>query len=664
MRGHFRQSLRALLIKHRRILIIILHAFLAVGSNYLAYLVLFEDAVPSHFMDLFWRILPWLLVIRLVSFAPFHLYQGMWRYTSVADLASIAAAATLSTILVLLWLSFGLGLRGLTSIYLVDTSVLILAMGGLRTLRVVYYGLERGDRRKRVVIFGAGDIGATVVREMKDGRKSGYRAVGLIDDDEAKRGRWIHGVKIFGPSSELARVVENERADILLLASPSLSAARLREIVQRIEPFQIVLKILPRFEDLADSSMQVERMRNVSLSDLLARQPVDLDSAPLNQLINNKRVLVTGAGGSIGSELSRQVAGLNPGHLILFDRYENALFDIENDLLARGHHERLTAAIGDISDEGRLDQIFREFAPQVIFHAAAHKHVPLMEREVCEAVKNNVRGTRLLAEAARKYCSELMMLISTDKAVNPASIMGATKRAAETMIQVLWKGAETKFATVRFGNVLGSNGSVLPQFMKQIAKGGPVKITHPEMRRFFMLIPEAVQLVLHAATIAESGAVYMLEMGEQIKVLDLARNLIKLAGFTPDKDISIEFIGLRPGEKLFEELIGPGEKSEPSSVPGVLLITSRAIVDANEAKKQIDALETAALRNDSAGASRLLMDFVTNHREPVNNVRCDHYGSHPLAPIIYHPKFPEGKKSKLPLPASERSQKQRRTWQN
>ena len=404
-----------------------------------------------------------------------------------------------------------------------------------------------------------------------------------------------------------------------------------------------------------DSGVQLDRIRCVALGDLLVRKPLDLDSRPLQQLITGKRVLVTGAGGSIGSELSRQLAGLKPDLLMLLDRHENGLFDIENDLIARGYGDRIVAMIGDIADRERIDQVFCEFAPQIIFHAAAHKHVPLMERDICEAIKNNVRGTRLLAEAARRYRSDLMILVSTDKAVNPASVMGATKRAGETMIQALCEGSGTSFAIVRFGNVLGSNGSVVPHFMKQIAEGGPVTITHPEMRRFFMLIPEAVQLMLHAATIAESGAVYILEMGDQIKVVDLARNLITLAGFTPDKDIAIEFIGLRPGEKLCEELIGPNETAGPSSVPGVLRVTAGVQVKASEVRRKIAALEAAALHNQRDEAAKLLADLIANYHEPVNQERQYPYAQPARKLPGLQPKFGRQRKQKSLAPESDRA---------
>ncbi len=620
----------------------------------MAYLVLSDGMIPLRYMEMYWHLLPWLILIRLLIFAPFHLYQGMWRYTGMADLAAIVCAAVSSTISIWFIVGFALGTACPAPVYLVDTLILILLMGGLRAARAVYYGIGEVGRRKRVVVYGAGDVGAMVIREMKNSRRSEYHPVGLIDDDVAMKGRWIHGVKVLGTSAELERLVAEKQPHILLLALPGLTPARVREIVKRLECFQIGLRTLPPFRDLVDSNVQLDRIRSVSLSDLLVRKPLDLDPRPLEHLVVGKRVLVTGAGGSIGSELSRQLGALKPSLLILLDRHENGLFAIENDLIARGYGDSLVAMIGDISDSGRIDQVFRQFAPQIIFHAAAHKHVPLMERDICEAVKNNVRGTRMLAEAARKYRSDLMILVSTDKAVNPASVMGATKRAGETMIQALCEGTGTSFATVRFGNVLGSNGSVVPHFMKQIAEGGPVTITHPEMRRFFMLIPEAVQLVLHAAAIAEAGAVYILEMGDQIKVVDLARNLITLAGLKPDKDIAIEFIGLRPGEKLFEELIGPYETADHSSVPGVLRVTTAVKVNASEIRRKIAALEVAALRNQSDEAAKLLADLISNYRGPLKQSQPQPVAYHEVKLMANRPKFGKQGQHKPSAPAEER----------
>jgi len=361
----------------------------------------------------------------------------------------------------------------------------------------------------------------------------------------------------------------------VLIAIPRADPATIRSIVGAFDEYKIPIKTLPNLHDIIDGKVEIGQIRNLSVEDLLARAPVGLDRRPLHQLIAGRRVMVTGAGGSIGSELCRQIAGLKPAALLMFERYENSLHEIRMELQDRKPSFGLLPIVGDVTDAARVSDVLRLHRPEIIFHAAAHKHVPLMEEIPCEAVKNNVRGTRLLARAAELNGVDRFIMISTDKAVNPTSVMGASKRLSELVVQAQAHGSGTSFSIVRFGNVLGSNGSVVPRFIEQIRKGGPVTVTHPEMRRFFMLIPEAVQLVLHAASQAESGATYVLQMGEQIKVLDMARDLIRLSGLVPDVDIKIELVGPRPGEKLFEELVGPEEDAGPSAVKEILCVRGR-----------------------------------------------------------------------------------------
>ena len=343
----------------------------------------------------------------------------------------------------------------------------------------------------------------------------------------------------------------------------------------------------------------MSQIRSLAIEDLLERAPVGLDPGRVQQLLKGKRVLITGAGGSIGSELCRQVAAMQPALLVLYERYENSLYSIANDLADRGYGDWVQSVIGDVTDAARLDAVFAVHAPEIVFHAAAHKHVPLMELNAGEAVKNNIIGTRRVAEASQKHRVERFIMISTDKAVNPTSVMGATKRVAEMTVQALASLSSTSFVTVRFGNVLGSNGSVVPRFKQQIAAGGPVTVTHPEIRRFFMLIPEAVQLVLHAAAIGARGAVYVLEMGDQLKLVDVARNLIRLSGFVPDEQIPITFVGLRPGEKLFEELVGADETVSVSPVDKILRVEERQRRDIGALTLLTSELEQRALRGDT-----------------------------------------------------------------
>jgi FlaA1/EpsC-like NDP-sugar epimerase len=376
-----------------------------------------------------------------------------------------------------------------------------------------------------------------------------------------------------------------------------------RSLVRLLEPFKIPIKTLPNLREIVDGRIDVRQIRGLAIEDLLARPPIGLDRRPLHRLVEGKRVMVTGAGGSIGSELCRQIAGLKPARLVMLDRYENTLHDIRVELDDSRHAFGVIPVIGDVTDASRVNDVLVEHQPEIIFHAAAHKHVPLMEENPCEAVKNNVRGTRLLAQAADAHGVDRFIMVSSDKAVNPTSVMGASKRVAELVVQAQAIGSGTSFSIVRFGNVLGSNGSVVPRFVEQIKKGGPVTITHPEMRRFFMLIPEAVQLVLHAASQAESGATYVLEMGEQVKLVDLARDLIRLSG-VEDK-IKIDFTGLRPGEKLYEELVGVEEEARPSAIEKILCVRTRRQPDVG-LFAGIDALERAA----QAGLSALVLDTM------------------------------------------------------
>jgi FlaA1/EpsC-like NDP-sugar epimerase len=401
--------------------------------------------------------------------------------------------------------------------------------------------------------------------------------IGFIDDDTGKTGRSIHGVRVLGGRADLARVFAEHEPEEVLLAIPTALPQQVRSIVRALEAFKVPIKTLPNMRDILEGRVAVSQIRTLSLEDLMSRPPVGLDAESVRHLINGRRVLVTGAGGSIGSELCRQIAALGPAKLLLLERHENSLFELCAELDARTPSSAYEPLVADIADERRIGAIFAEHQPELVFHAAAHKHVPLMEQHPCEAVKNNVRGTRIVAEAAARYGASEFVLISSDKAVNPSSVMGATKRVAEQIVRALAARSSTRFVAVRFGNVLGSNGSVARTFAAQIARGGPVTVTHPEIRRFFMLIPEAVQLVLHAATVKESGAILVLEMGEPVRIVDLARNLIRLSGFVPDEDIEIQYTGLRPGEKLYEELVEPSEEIGSSGIPQVLRVASSGL---------------------------------------------------------------------------------------
>jgi FlaA1/EpsC-like NDP-sugar epimerase len=578
-----------------RFLTIAVQLLLVVASNVAAFMLRFDGSVPPWALVVFWQMLPWLVAIRGLMFFPFRLYEGLWRYTSLYDLKALTGAVVASSMA--FWIAANSPVGPAVyprSIFIIDASVLLLMLGGVRVARRLYSEFAVGRPGTRVLIFGAGDAAERIVRDMKSNRDSPYHPIGFIDDDSQKIGRRIHGVPVLGTRSEVGWIVRHHRPDEILIAIPSAEPTQVREIVRALDSFKIPIKTLPNLHDLlADGKVEITQIRSLSVEDLLARPPVGLDRAPLRRLVAGRRVLVTGAGGSIGSELCRQISRLRPSELVMFERYENSLYQISTELRDQQPAFDLVAAIGDVTDDVRINQVLQEHRPEIIFHAAAHKHVPLMEQNPCEAVKNNVRGTRLMVQAAETVGVDRFIMISTDKAVNPTSVMGASKQLAELVVQTQARGSSTSFSIVRFGNVLGSNGSVVPRFMEQIRKGGPVTVTHPEMRRFFMLIPEAVQLVLHAASHAESGSIYVLEMGKQVKLVDMARDMIRLSGLVPDEDIKIEFVGLRAGEKLFEELVGSEEEVGPSSVDKVLCVKRLRQPPAGFLSR-IEALEAAA----------------------------------------------------------------------
>jgi FlaA1/EpsC-like NDP-sugar epimerase len=563
------------LYRFRRVLVAVVQLFLVALSNYVAFLLRFDGAVPDWAVQSFLQGLPGLLIIRGLMFVVFRLYQGLWRYTGLYDLGMIAGGIAASSLLFVAYTMTPL-VPGVypRSIFLIDAGFLVLLLGGIRLTRRVHTQFRSGrSSDQRVLVYGAGDAGETVVREMKQYPSLGFRPIGFIDDDVTKAGRRIHGVRVLGTGRQLPGLLVRYQPTMVLIAIPQAAPEVVRAINDTVAPFKIPIKTLPRLHGLMAGVAAVKQIRPLSIEDLLARPPVELPIAPVRALIENRRIMVTGAGGSIGSELCRQILEFGPASLILFERYENSLHTIRLDLDAArersGRSCQIHATVGDITDTRGVDRVLSLYRPEIVFHAAAHKHVPLMEENPCEAVKNNVRGTRILAEAAERAGVGRLIMISTDKAANPTTVMGASKRVAEQIVLARSIGSGTSCAVVRFGNVLGSNGSVVPHFAEQIRRGGPVTVTHPEVKRFFMLIPEAVQLVLHAAAKAHSGGMYVLNMGEQVKIVDLAANMIRQAGHVPDEDIKIVFIGLRPGEKLEEELTGSDEQIEPTDVSEV-----------------------------------------------------------------------------------------------
>lgn len=603
-----------LLLKNRRTVVVAFHLFLIGLSNYIAFWLRFDGDIPRNDLRILATTLPLLVAVRAVIFVPFRLYEGLWRYTGIWDLRNIIAGVVTSsaTFYLIVWWGLGAGAYP-RAVVVIDSLVLISVLGMSRLSRRIYREFVSIERDKKVLIYGAGDAGEMVARDMRNNPFYEYEPVGFIDDDPRKAGQRIHGLKVLGTREELQRILVEIQPDAVLIAMPRTAAATIRSIVRSLESFKVPIQTLPSLRDVLNGKVAVSHIRALSIEDLLERAPVPLDRRPLRHLIEGKRVLITGAGGSIGSELARQIAGLAPAALVLLDRYENGLYLVTAELTGE-HPNGVSAVVGDVTDPQRMNEVMASYRPQILFHAAAHKHVPLMESNPCEAVKNNVRGTRIVAETALRVGVDCFVLISTDKAVAPASVMGATKRVAELLVQSANRRAVGVFTSVRFGNVLASNGSVVPRFLAQIKAGGPVTVTHPDMRRYFMLIPEAVHLILHAAAIAEGGDVFVLEMGEQVKVLDLARHLIRLSGFVPDDDVRITYIGIRPGEKLYEELVGKDEVAHPSAVDRIFRVEPAAVSDPTSLTRQVTELELLAERGENSAVIERLCELVSAYQ--------------------------------------------------
>jgi FlaA1/EpsC-like NDP-sugar epimerase len=577
------KTIKPWIVNNRRVFVIFFHLLQAALANYLAFVLRLEFVLAPEYIAQLKLYLPILLVIRLLSYLAFGLYKDLWRYSSVSDLLNILKSTTAGSVVFFFIVRYLFGDTAYPrSVYFLDWLLLITLAGGTRFfIRIFREYLQSDPEGKGVLLIGAGDAGEMIVRDMKSNPKNTYDPVGFIDDDPYKKGRAIHGVPIFGPRSMMKEVIRKYVPQEILITMPSSGQSSIKELYELCKPFNIPIKTLPAMRDIIDGKVTVSQVKPLSLEDLLQREQVRTDIETVREYIQGKTVLVTGAGGSIGSELSRQILEYNPSLLILFDRYENGLFEIDLELNKKVRGRRSEAigktppityhpspvihtVVGDMRDRVSLDFLFSRHKPQIVFHAAAHKHVPLMEHNPVEAVKNNVFGTRNLVEFASKHGSDSFVMISTDKAVNPTNIMGASKRISEFISITMNQTSRTKYTTVRFGNVLGSNGSVVKVFREQVKQGGPVTVTHPEIKRYFMLIPEAVQLVLIGAAAGTGGEIFVLDMGEQIRIVDLAENLIRLSGFVPYEDIKIEFTGLRPGEKLYEELFDESEKIMPT----------------------------------------------------------------------------------------------------
>ena len=607
---------------------ILVDACLIVAAHYLSYVLRFEGIIPERELQNFKSAILYILVFKLFTFLMFGLYRGMWRYTSVVDLVNVLKATITSSVGIVLVVLFIYRFQGFPrSVFIIDWILTFLLVSGTRVIIRLTLS-ERGDfhfllqnpfahrkemkAKKRLLIIGAGDSGEKMLREIRDNSRLNYEMVGFLDDDPKKRGMRIHGVPVLGPIPKIHNMAYRDEMDEILIATPSATTKQMRRIIEACEATGLKSRTTPGIGELIDGKISFKTIREVSFEDLLGRDPVNLDTKSIGDYLADKVILVSGAGGSIGSELCRQIVQFQPKNLILFDKTENSLFHIDMEFRQRYPNVFITSILGDVKYKNCLNKHFTDHRPQVVFHAAAYKHVPIVELNPWEAIYNNIIGTRNIVEASHHFGVERFIMVSTDKAVRPSNVMGATKRVAE-MITSCYASNPTRFLSVRFGNVIGSEGSVIHLFKKQIERFGPVTITHPEITRYFMTIPEASKLILQAAALGEGGEIFILDMGTPIKIEDMARDLIRRSGFKPGVDIEIKFIGLRPGEKLHEELITEGEGIVRTDFEKIFVLKGN-VCDLHWLNQKIEELITLAHEQDGDGLKSKLKEIIPEYQ--------------------------------------------------
>jgi FlaA1/EpsC-like NDP-sugar epimerase len=575
------------LINRHRVWQACVDAVLVAAAWYLAFALRFDFAIPNRYEQLITETILLVVLIKVAVLTAFGVYNHWWRYVSIGDMWAAARAVAVGSLLVLIAVFLIEPIEGVRlprSVILIDALLLLAFITGARLLARTF--IERPGRRglvargKEALIVGAGDAGQLIIKEMLKNRALGYTPIGLVDDDARKSNLRLHGVRVLGKTADLPHLLSDNKPDEVIIAIPSAAGAKRQEIVTICRDAGVAVKTLPAVHELITGDLYLARqLREVQVEDVLGREAVELDVAAIASYLTGETVLITGAGGSIGAELCRQVAAVGAESIVLVDHGENALVEIARELEHDRHFGAAVPVLADVKQRAKMQQIFARYQPGVVFHAAAYKHVPLMEANALEAVRNNVLATSVVAEVASEARVKRFVLVSTDKAVNPKNVLGQTKAVCEWVVQAAAARERngTHFISVRFGNVLGSSGSVIPLFRRQIARGGPVTVTHPDMTRFFMTIPEAVQLIVQAGALGESGDVYVLDMGTPVKIVDLAHNMIRLSGKEPDRDVQIEFIGVRPGEKLHEELWGEGEQAVPTPHPKILRSAGRSV---------------------------------------------------------------------------------------
>lgn len=604
------------MLTKRRLIVFICDNILIGLALCLSFLLRFDFIIPQQQLELFWECLLVMLIVKPLVFLVTGFYNNLWRYASLQDAIELLKGVTISSFLSIGAVFF---LRQFTpvprSVFVLDWFLLFVLLAASRLVWRLWretYVVNRSCEGPRTLIIGAGEAGSLLLKEIRRQPHAAYNVYGFVDDDPEKKGMKLHGVPVLGRTKQLkSLIVANEIEDVII-AMPSANGKTIKTIMEQCRNANVTFKTLPSISEIIDGTVKVSQIKNVEIEDLLGREPVELDRTVIGNYLTGKRVMVTGAAGSIGSEICRQVAQFLPAKLILLEQAETPLYEIEKELAADFPDIRIMPLIADVRDREKIMTAFDEFTPEVVFHAAAYKHVPMMEYNPAQAILNNVFGSRNVADAAHQFKVHTMVMVSTDKAVNPTNVMGASKRAAEIYVQALSRTSRTKYTTVRFGNVLGSNGSVIPLFKEQIAKGGPVTVTDKRIIRYFMTIPEASQLVLQAGGIGNGGEILVLDMGEPVRILDLAEELIRLSGLTPYEDIDIAITGLRPGEKLFEELLIDGEGVLPTTHKKIKVLASvhsemKMVCD--ELEKLYDAARTNAVADIMSSVKRLVPEF-------------------------------------------------------
>ncbi|ADO76519.1 polysaccharide biosynthesis protein [Halanaerobium praevalens] len=612
--------LEYLLKLYKKPRLIIIDLFLVNLAVFSSFILRFDESWLLHFE------FNYLVAITIISLFVLYfssLYNKMWQYASMSELYSIFKATLAINTLFVIYLYF-FRVSFPRSIIAINLMTDIFFLGGMRfALRLLKDFLNRNQNNKsknRVLIIGAGDAAEMIIREMQKHPEIGKRIIGLVDDDPAKQALEIHGYKVLGKTKKIPQLIEEYDVDEVIIAIPSAEGKTIKRFYELSNKKNVKVEIVPGVYEILKGDVSLNQIREVKVEDLLRRDQVDLISSEISAYLEAKTILVSGGGGSIGSEICRQIAKFNPEQIIILDINENTTYFLERDLKENYPNLELISIIGSIRDKNKLEKVFNEYSPDVVFHAAAHKHVPLMETSPEEAVKNNILGTRNLSQTAADFEIDRFVLISTDKAVNPTNVMGASKRAAEMIIQTINKQVKTKFMAVRFGNVLGSQGSVIPLFKKQIAKGGPLTVTHKDITRYFMTIPEASQLVIQAGALGKGGEVFVLDMGEPVKIMELAEDLIALSGLTPYEDIDIDVIGLRPGEKLYEELLCDTEDNIATEHERIF-INNLGAVNQQFLAKHLQRLESLAKKGTVNEIILALVDLVDTYQPRRDNVK-------------------------------------------